>query len=84
MLAANYPNPFNPSTVIKFSLPTATHVELDIYNVLGRRVSRLLDGTMKPGRHKVRFDGTPYAAGVYFYRLRAGDETIVRKMVLLK
>jgi len=84
MLAANYPNPFNPSTVIKFSLPIATHVELDIYNVLGRRVSRLLDGQVKAGQHTVRFDGTPYAAGVYFYRLRAGDETIVRKMVLLK
>jgi hypothetical protein len=47
-------------------------------------VSRLLNGQVKAGQHTVRFDGTPYAAGVYFYRLRAGDETIVRKMVLLK
>ena len=64
--------------------PEGDKIPLFFYNILGRRVCRLLDGKMKAGRHTVRFDGTPYAAGVYFYRLRAGDETIVRKMVLLK
>ncbi len=88
-LSQNYPNPFNPTTQIAFSLPTTGHVELAIFDLLGRRVTTLVDGPLTSGVHQVEWSGSSSygesaAAGIYFYRLTAGTQTETRKMLLLK
>jgi hypothetical protein len=88
-LGQNSPNPFNPTTMIKYFLPTATIVELDVFNVTGQRIRTLVNGHQMVGEHTVTWDGTDQsgasvASGVYLYRLRAGDFVNTRKMVLMK
>jgi hypothetical protein len=88
-LDQNYPNPFNPTTEIRFSVPRASHVRLDIYDIMGRTVRTVLDETKAVGTYQVTFDGrssdgTPLATGVYFYRLTADSFSQSRKMLLLK
>jgi hypothetical protein len=88
-LDQNRPNPFNPSTEIRFSLPKRCSVRLDVYDAAGRLVRVLQDGAMTAGRHSIVWDGTNDAgravgSGVYFYRLRAGKEAVSKKMVLLR
>ena len=83
-LMPNHPNPFNPSTVIEFALPRQMAVTLDVINVLGQRVVRLVDQPLAAGSHRVVFDGGGLASGIYFYRLQTEDQTISRKMVLVK
>jgi hypothetical protein len=83
-LNQNYPNPFNPSTVIGFALPTAGHVELNVFNILGQEVLKLVDTEMAAGRYEIEFDGDNLPSGVYFYRLTHQEGTSTRKMVLLK
>ena len=85
----NYPNPFNPTTTIRYQLPEAAPVRLVIYDVLGRRVRTLLSEAKTPGYHQVIWDGrndagTPVGSGIYLYRFQAGDYVAVRKMTLLK
>lgn len=84
MLAQNYPNPFNPSTTISFEVPEASAVTLGVFDVLGREVALLVEGRMGPGAHTVRFDADGLASGVYFYRLKVGDRTLTRQMLLSK
>lgn len=89
-LEQNFPNPFNPSTTIRFSLPEATNVRLEIYNVMGQRVKVLIrDELYNPGIHDVVWHGVndynmPVASGMYIYRLTAGDFTAVKRMMFLK
>ena len=83
-LAQNYPNAFNPSTTIAFSIPRETNVRLAVYDLLGQEVARLVDETMKPGNHEIVFNAEKVASGTYFYRLTAGSYTATRKMILLK
>ncbi len=88
-LNQNYPNPFNPTTDISFSLPVAGKVTLDIYNVLGQKVTTLVDGYFDAGEHTVVWDGTdanhnPVSSGIYLYRLQAGDFSDTKKMMLVK
>ncbi|MEW6051664.1 MAG: PKD domain-containing protein [Candidatus Zixiibacteriota bacterium] len=88
-LAQNYPNPFNPTTTISFELPMAKRVRIDIYNVMGQRVTTLVDAHYEAGQHSVEFDATgvdghPLAGGMYIYRLEAGTFVETRKMILLK
>ncbi len=83
-LAQNYPNPFNPQTVIGFLIGRREHVELKVYDALGRRVATLLDEIREAGIHYVTFDASPLPAGVYFYRLNAGEFTNVKKMTVAK
>ena len=83
-LSQNYPNPFNPSTKIDFSLPRSSNVELKVYNVLGQVVATLLNTQLSAGNHTVTFDAQNLASGIYFYSLRAGEFTSVKKMMLLK
>lgn len=88
-LQQNYPNPFNPTTSIQFTVPRASHVTLEIFNVLGQKVATLADGPSSVGDHTVVWDGTgdratPVSSGVYLYRLQAGDFIRTRKMVLVK
>ncbi|MCZ6776773.1 MAG: T9SS type A sorting domain-containing protein, partial [Ignavibacteria bacterium] len=72
-LDQNYPNPFNPSTVIEFAIPQETHVKLEVYNMIGQRVAKLVDGVRPAGYYSVLFDATGLASGVYVYRFEAED-----------
>ena len=88
-LHANYPNPFNPTTIIKYDLPKAAHVKLTIYDVLGRRVRTLIDKEFEAGYQRAQWDGKsdrgmPVASGIYLYRLHTPFFTKVRKMTLLR
>ncbi len=83
-LFQNYPNPFNPVTTITYSVPTQGRVRIEVYNVLGQLITRLVDAEQSPGPHSVRWDGEDEASGVYLYRLQIGSHADVRKMVLLK
>ncbi|ARA94864.1 hypothetical protein AWN76_018030 [Rhodothermaceae bacterium RA] len=83
-LHAAYPNPFNPTTEIRFDLPEATQVRLTVYDALGREVERLLDGPMQAATHTVTFDAAALPSGVYLYRLEAGAFVQTRRMVLMK
>ncbi|MCH8556445.1 MAG: T9SS type A sorting domain-containing protein [Balneolia bacterium] len=84
VLHQNYPNPFNPVTLISFDTTEQTEVRLEVYNMLGQRIAVLADGPLAPGSHTVNFDGSGLNSGMYMYRLRAGNQTITRKMMLLK
>ena len=83
-LYQNYPNPFNPTTTIKYSIPNTERVTLKIYNILGQEVATLVDEEQKPGVYELKFDAGNLASGVYFYRLKAGGFTAVKKMMLVK
>jgi hypothetical protein len=79
-----YPNPFNPTTVISYQLPTAGHVSLKVYNMLGQEVAILVDGVQDAGFKSVTFDASRLPSGVYFYKLTAGTRTLVGKAILIK
>ena len=83
-LSANYPNPFNPETTIRYALPQAGNVHLAVYDLLGHEVAVLVDQSKPAGNHTVRFGAGNLPSGLYVYRLHAGDETIVRTMMLVK
>jgi hypothetical protein len=73
VLHQNYPNPFNPTTMINYQLPMNSSVELSIYNLLGQKVATLVDEQKRAGYHRVEWDASGFASGVYLYRLQAGD-----------
>ena len=92
-LEQNYPNPYNPSTTIKFSIPPVEtlhatsqrqHASLIVYDVLGRKVAIFINEQKAPGNYKVSFDGSKLSSGIYFYVLKAGNNSITKKMMLLK
>ena len=78
------PNPFNPSTVITFKIDADTHVVVDIFSVNGQKVATLVDGSVSAGVHAVKFDGSRYGSGLYFYRLASDRFNKTGKMLLLK
>lgn len=84
VLDQNYPNPFNPTTTIRFKLPQASNVQLTVYNILGQKVAVLLDTKLNAGTHLVQFNARGLASGLYFYRLKAGNYIMNRKMMLIK
>ena len=88
-LSGNYPNPFNPSTTISYSIPTDGNVELIVYNIRGQKVKTLVKGTQPAGVYNVTWNGKDengrsVSSGVYFYKLRSSGKTAVKKMLLLK
>jgi len=89
-LHQNYPNPFNPSTQISFDVPEGSEfVRLNIYNVLGKNVSSLINNVVNPGKHKVEWnakdnEGNPVASGIYFYELSSASFTARKKMLLIR
>jgi len=84
VLMQNYPNPFNPVTNIRFGLPVASDVRVEIYNILGQRVLTLLDEHKPAGYHVVQFNATKFGSGLYFYRIKADNFNQVKKMFLVK
>jgi flagellar hook assembly protein FlgD len=83
-LSQNYPNPFNPTTTITYSLPKAAHVNLKIYNLLGREVATLIDQQMPAGMHQVTWKAQNVPSGVYFYRISVDNDSRTNKMILLR
>jgi hypothetical protein len=83
-LEQNYPNPFNPGTEIIFQLPETAKVQLDIFDMLGRKVATLVNEELLAGRHKVQWNADGFASGVYFYRIESTKFTKARKMVLVR
>jgi len=79
-----YPNPFNPTTMLTFSLPVAAKVKLLVYDITGRQVAILMNSLEQAGNHRVVFNGSGLTSGIYFCKLQAGEFTAVQKMVLLK
>jgi hypothetical protein len=80
----NYPNPFNPRTTISFNLKRPSHVKLSVYNLLGERISMLLDQRMSEGLHEARWDAVNLSSGIYLCRLETGDGTRTIRMLLQK
>lgn len=83
-LHGNYPNPFNPQTTIRFTLPQSADVRLRVFDALGREVATLVEGRIQPGTHAVSFDANDHASGFYFYRLEADDFQASQSMLLVK
>lgn len=83
-LSQNFPNPFNPATVIMYQLPEAGHVTLAVYDLLGREVAVLYDGFRRAGEYSATFDGRGLASGVYIYRLKAANFVVAKRMTIIK
>jgi peptidyl-prolyl cis-trans isomerase B (cyclophilin B) len=90
-LKQNFPNPFNPSTVIKYTIPSLKTsngipqmVDLSVYNILGRKMATLFQGRQNPGEYEIIFKSDRYTSGIYYYKLTAGNYSDVKKMIILK
>ncbi len=83
-LSQNYPNPFNPATTISYSVPQKELVTLEVFNMLGQKVATLVDRVQNSGNHKLNFNASNLASGVYLYRMQSTNFTLTKKMVLLK
>jgi len=83
-LRQNFPNPFNPSTLITYELPKESYVSLTVYDIVGRRTGTLVDRVQSAGTHTARFDAAGLSAGIYFYRLQSNGQSRIKKMVLLQ
>jgi hypothetical protein len=81
---SNKPNPFNPATIITFALPHDTYVRLEVFNIIGQRVTTLVDGFYSVGEYTAEWNGSNAASGIYLYRLSTDEFTTTRKMVLMK
>jgi hypothetical protein len=83
-LDQNYPNPFNPSTVISYHLASATHVRLDVFDLMGRHIATLVDAHQPEGTHRLLFQAEGLSSGVYLYRLQTPDAIFTRTMMLIR
>jgi photosystem II stability/assembly factor-like uncharacterized protein len=83
-LSQNFPNPFNPTTVIRYELPVSGMVSLKVYNAMGEEVTTLVNSTKEAGSHSITFDASKLASGIYIYKLKSGNFSSVKKMSLIK
>ena len=83
-LYANYPNPFNPSTKIRYAIPQTAFTVLKVYSITGKEIATLINEEKTPGVYEVTFDAANYSSGIYIYKLQAGSFTDVKEMVLMK
>ena len=84
VLHQNFPNPFNPSTTVRFSLPSNTHIRLGIYDLAGKQIAELINGNLPAGYHQLVWNTENQVSGVYLIRLESGSETQMKRMTLLK
>ena len=80
----NYPNPFNPQTTIEFGMAERGHVEVSVFDLTGKVVETLVNGEVNAGVHKVEWNGSGYASGLYFYQVKTKNQNMIRRMVLIK
>ncbi len=83
-LEQNFPNPFNPTTTIRFNLPQTVKASLTIYNILGQKVATLVDGVIEAGAHNISWNASNVASGIYFYQVKTDNFTATKKMMLIK
>lgn len=83
-LNQNYPNPFNPSTNINYDIPEASHVTIDVFNMMGQKVATLINESKAAGSYSVTFDASQLSSGIYIYRLQSGNFLSTKKMMLIK
>lgn len=83
-LEQNFPNPFNPATVISYSIPAASNVILNIYDVLGNLITTLVNENQEAGNYTVNFNAGELSNGIYFYKIQSGNFVAIKKMLLLK
>lgn len=83
-LMQNFPNPFNPSTAIRFDIPKASFVSIVVYDIMGREVEVLANENARAGKYEVKWNASVYSSGIYFYTLRTGDFSQTKKMILTK
>jgi hypothetical protein len=83
-LHQNYPNPFNPSTLITFDIPQASFVSIEVFDVLGRKVTALAEEQKNAGKYRIQFNGAGLSSGIYFYTIKAKDFLQTKKMILMK
>lgn len=83
-LVQNFPNPFNPSTTIKYALPAKSTVKVEVFSVLGEKVATLVTGEQPAGIHEITFNAAGLSSGIYFYRMMCGSFTSIKKMLLVK
>lgn len=81
---SNFPNPFNPTTVIKYSIPKPERVNISVYDVLGSKVKELVNEEKEAGTHEAQFDASNLSSGIYFYRITTKDFLKTMKMLMLK
>ncbi|HAP36712.1 MAG TPA: hypothetical protein DCQ28_12510, partial [Bacteroidetes bacterium] len=80
----NYPNPFNPTTMISYQIPVKGFVTLKVFDLLGREAAQLMNEEQQAGGYSVQFDGKNLSSGLYFYQLQSGNFIDVKKMMILK
>ena len=83
-LDQNFPNPFNPSTTINYSIPNSSFVQLIVYNSIGQEIAILVNEIIEGGNHSVDFDASNLPSGIYLYKLQAGSFVETKKMILMK
>jgi hypothetical protein len=84
-LSQNFPNPFNPSTIINFQVPQNSFVNLKVYNSLGQEIATLVNGMINAGTHDVQFNASNLSSGIYFYVIKVGNSFFqTKKMILIK
>jgi len=84
LLSQAYPNPFNPTTTLRFAIPIDSKVLLSVYNLQGREVSNLIDGNMDAGYHSIVWDANSLSSGIYFVKIVAGEYVGMQKLMLVK
>ena len=83
-LSQNFPNPFNPSTTIKFDIPESSHATLKIFDEMGKEISSLVNDNLNPGSYEVKWDGSNFSSGAYFVRFESGNNVITKRIMLIK
>jgi hypothetical protein len=83
-LLQNFPNPFNPVTLIKYSIPENAFVNISVYNVLGEKIETLINQNLESGAYEISFSASEYPSGIYYYKIEAGNFISVKKMIILK
>jgi hypothetical protein len=83
-IGQNYPNPFNPTTSIRFDIPQDVHVTINVYDVTGRLVARLVDAQHSPGVYTATWNASQFASGMYLYQIRAGEFSATKRLMLIK